>query len=283
MIIEKPIKYVSMEAILDDIHSMVDDIDWDEDRMLEWAVKGYRKLHLPAKYEENVAIINVVDHTAELPDDLININQIFFRETFEAITTEEDGVIAQVTGITTDKPFYRLINNREDFFQRILDTNSQFYNYFQPLRRYSGHFGFTPCTQDINRVNCNHQYVLERTNFIRTSFKQGCVIVSYDARIQNDCLDMIPDNENLKDALFHFCMYRFWMSRMHMKEEGTSNIMQFHLRQYSVIGRKAVGEINKPDIDQMENIKNMTQRLVPRSNFYDNGFSQLSNRENLRY
>jgi hypothetical protein len=283
MITEKPLKYISIEAVLDDIHSMVDDIDWDEDRMLEWAVKGFRKLNLPAKYEEQVVFLNVVDHTAELPYDLININQIFFRETSEDLTTEEDGVIAQVTGITTDKPFYRLINNREDFFQRILDTNSNFYNYFKPLRRYSGHFGFVPCTQDINRVNCEHQYTIESNNFIRTSFRQGCVILSYDARIQENCLDMIPDNENLKDALFHFCMYRFWMSRLHMKEEGTQNLMQFHLRQYSAIGKKAVGEINKPDVDQMENIKNFTQRLVPRANFYDKAFSQLNNRENLTY
>ena len=54
MINEKVIKYISIESVMDDIHSMVDDIDWDEDKMLEWAVKGYRKLHLPAKFVESV-------------------------------------------------------------------------------------------------------------------------------------------------------------------------------------------------------------------------------------
>ncbi len=283
MINEKPIKYVSMETVLDDIHSMVEDIDWDEDKMLEWAVKGYRKLHIPTKFEEKVAFLEISNHTAPLPEDLININQLFYKENINAVSTEEDGTIAQITGITSDKPFYRLMENREDFFERIANDNSPFWDYYQPLRRYSGHFGMTPCTQDINRTNCEHRYVIEANQQIRTSFRHGCVIISYDSRIQQDCIDMIPDNENLKDAIFHFCMYRFWLSRMHTKEEGTTNLMQFHLRQYSAIGRKAVGEINKPDIDQMENIKNMTQRLMPRSNFYDRGFSQLGNRENLTY
>lgn len=44
---------------------------------------------------------------------------------------------------------------------------------------------------------------------------------------------------------------------------------------------KAQATLNSPDISTMENIKNQVQRLVPRSNQFDNFFSKLNNREKL--
>jgi hypothetical protein len=92
---------------------------------------------------------------------------------------------------------------------------------------------------------------------------------------------MVPDDENLKDALYHFCMYRWWLSRSTYKEEGADRQMMFHYKQYELLAKKAVANLNSPDTDTMENIKNYRDRLVPRSNMYDKGFGPLSNRENL--
>lgn len=279
---EHSINYVPLESILDDIHSMVPDIDWDEDRFLEWAAKGYRKLNLPAKYEEAVTFLPVEDHTSSLPKDLVHINQMFYRD-METLTEEELEAIAKITGIEEDKPFYRLIEDPQGFFERIGKATYFYKDYYRPLRRYSGHFAFEDCTQDIPRTNCVHQYV-RNGEMIRTSFKKGCVILSYKRRVTGcDGLDLIPDDEVLKDALFHFCMYRFWMARSMAHEQGAINQYRFHLRMYSHMSKRAVARLNYPDIDLMENIKNNNQRLVPRANFYDRGFSQLSNREDISF
>jgi hypothetical protein len=268
---------------MDDIHSMIPGIDWDEGIFLEWAAKGYRKLNLPSKYEEAVIFMPVVSHVGSLPNDLIHINQMFFKDDTNELTDEEISEIAKVTGITPDKPFYHLITDPLDFFQRIKDATSWFNSYYRPLRRYSGNFGFEPCTEDIPRTNCEHHYVREHST-IKTSFKNGCIILSYKRRVQDcDGIDLIPDDEVLKDALFHFCMYRFWMSRSMAHEQGAISQYRFHLQMYDHLSKRAVGRLNFPDLDMMENIKNNNQRLVPRSNFYDRGFSQLSNRENLKY
>ena len=94
---------------------------------------------------------------------------------------------------------------------------------------------------------------------------------------------MIPDDEVLKDALFHFVMYRFWLARSMTGEQGSAQQYMYHQQQYSHMGKRAVARLNMPTVDGLENIKNLTQRLVPRSNLYDTAFSRLSNRENIRF
>ena len=280
---EHSINYVSLESILDDIYSMIPDVDFDEGQFLEWAAKGYRKLNLPAKYEEAVTFMPIENHTGSLPLDLIHINQMFYRSDTNVLTDEEQETIAKVTGITEDKSFYRTMTNTEEFFQGIQNATMWFKNYYSPLRRHSGNFGFEPCSEDVPRNMCDHRYVRDHS-YIRTSFTTGCVILSYKRRIQ-DCngIDLIPDDEVLMDALFHFCMYRFWMSRSMAHEQGTIQQFRFHLQMYSHLSKRAAARLNFPDLDMMENLKNNNQRLVPRSNFYETGFSQLSNRENLKY
>jgi len=278
MIHSEGIQYISIKSVLDDVHSMVPDIDWDEGKMLEWIAKGYRKLNLPSKYVEKVAFLEVIEHTTALPADLKYINQIFYKENVVFPTEDELAEIRKITGISEDDPSYEHMFFAEEFLTRIQQSNLD--SSYRPLRRYDGHFGFQNCTQDIPRSNCVHQYSYEGT-FITTSFQRGCAMLSYLAYVKDcDGLDMIPDDEVLKEALLHHALYRFWLSRAMSHEQGSIRQYQFHQQMYSHMSRRAVARLNMPTIDGMENIKNLTQRLVPRSNLYDTAFSRISNREN---
>jgi hypothetical protein len=278
--INEGVKYISLKSIADDVYSMIPDVDFDEEKVLEWAAKGYRKLNLPAKYEDKTAFMKVEDHRGTLPVDLKYINQIFFRE-FNSVSEDPEilELMQDVTGLSPDKPFYEHMANANSFLEGVWENNS-FQKFFSPLRRYDGHFDFVPCTQDIPRQNCTHQYVYEN-DFITTSFRNGCCIISYKAYVKDcDGIDMIPDDEVLKDAIFHFVMYRYFLSRSMIHEQGSERHYTYHQSQYSHLGKRAVARLNMPTIDGLENIKNLTQRLVPRSNLYDSAFSRLSNREN---
>jgi len=97
------IKYTSINAILSDIHSMIDSIDWDEGRMLEWATKGLRKINLPAKYEDVVTFVSVQDHVGMLPKDIKYINQMFYKLSDSSVTDEElIQLINEQLGITEE-------------------------------------------------------------------------------------------------------------------------------------------------------------------------------------
>jgi hypothetical protein len=264
---------------------MVDSNDWDEDKMIEWAVKGLRKLNIPAKYEDVVTFLIVTDHAAQLPADIKYINQMFYKYNDTYTTQELIDYINEGLGIVPTKANYHHMAYPDNIAKRILELG-YFDKWFRPLRRESGSFGAEPCTFDKvpNTRQCTHRYTIYGKQSIQTTFKNGCILLSYKRYVRDcDGLDLVPDNEDLKDALFHFCMYRWWMSRLTYKEQGSQQQMQWHYQQYNILGKKAAANLNTPDIDALENIKNTRNRLVPREYFYDKGFGQLSNRENIDF
>lgn len=271
--------YISMKAVLEDIHSMANSIEWDSDIMLEWANKGYRSLNLPAKFEDVIEFVEVNNHVGQFPDCMIHLNQMFYKREDE-FNEEWLKKIGEITGITPNKPFYKWLPYSKEFHQRIFDLMRLSYH-FRPLRRTGSVFGIIPCNQDVPQVGCHDLYSVEGCYF-KTTFRKGCVVISYKKHVTDeDGLDMVPDNESLKMALFHFCMYRWFMQRMMMKEDGAGNIMNFHKQEFLTYSKKAKADLTSPDLDEMENIKNTMSRLVPRSNFYDRGFFNFSNREDI--
>ena len=279
------ITYTSIYNIIADMHSMVDSIDWDEDKVLEWAVKGLRKINLPAKYEDAVVMLDVKDHSTQLPDDIKYINQLFYKVTANESYNDLIAEVNEGLGIVDTKANYHHMTYPDNLAKQVLNLG-YIKKRFQPLRRESGSFGTEPCTFDKvpNTRQCDHRYTIYGKQSIQTTFRNGCVLLSYKRYVRDcDGLDLVPDNEDLKDALFHFCMYRWWMSRLTYKEEGSNQQMLFHKQQYDILKRKAAANLNSPDIDELENIKNTRNRLVPRENFYDKGFGQLSNRENIDF
>jgi hypothetical protein len=52
---------------------------------------------------------------------------------------------------------------------------------------------------------------------------------------------------------------------------------------WNTLSKKAAGELNLPDVNELENIKNQMTRLVPRTNRFQQLFLPLSNRENVNF
>lgn len=72
------------------------------------------------------------------------------------------------------------------------------------------------------------------------------------------------------------------MSKYQMKEDGAESRMIFHMRQWGMYSQKAAGELNSPDLNELENLRSMV-RLVPRSQMGDNLFSNLNYEEQLNF
>lgn len=279
--INENINYISVRSVLDDINSMTDNMDWDLDNVLEWIIKGYRTFHLEQKYETCVVFLEVEEHKTKLPSDVKHINQLFYA-TSDSITEETLDYLRKITGTTEDKPNTKHLTNLESFLGRIYTVNNNFPR-FKPLRRNTSNFPVTPCYDEIPNSGCLHTYQIENDCII-TTLKEGCIALSYKRFVKGaDGLDLIPDNEDLKMALFHFAMYRWWMARSFQKEQASISQVRFHKREFELLRQRAKAQISSPDLDKMENIKNWSQRLVPRSNFYDRGFSNLTNRERIDF
>lgn len=94
---------------------------------------------------------------------------------------------------------------------------------------------------------------------------------------------LIPDSEYYKQALRAYIMMRIWEYRMNMKEEGADKLHMNYSNQWSLMKAKATAEVNLPSLDELENIRNIQTRLVPRYRRYFSFFGNLGKEENLNF
>ena len=133
-------------------------------------------------------------------------------------------------------------------------------------------------------TSCKEEYHISPDLTLTTSFSSGLTLISYLGHIINSDGDvMIPDDEVLKDALYHWCMYRYWESKAILHESAAPRERQWHLSRYSVLAKRAAGRLNTPDIGMLENIKNNSNRLIKKSNQFSSFFMNMNTKENLNF
>lgn len=133
-------------------------------------------------------------------------------------------------------------------------------------------------------TDCDHEFSVSPSLILTSTLLSGTVMISYlGYPVDEDGYQLIPDDETLKEALFHYGLYRYWMSKYSMKEEGSKERLQFHLQMWGALSLKATGNLNMPDLNQMENLKSQFNRILPRENRFQQMFLTLGNRENVKY
>lgn len=133
-------------------------------------------------------------------------------------------------------------------------------------------------------TDCDHEFSVSPGLVLTTTLSAGVIMVAYLSHPTDEYGDtLIPDDENLKEALFHYVLYRYWLSKYQMKEDGARERIKFHLEMWNTLAIKTTGNMNLPDINQLENIKAQLNRLVPRENRFQQMFLTLGNRENVNF
>lgn len=282
------LKYTSIDSVLYDLHTVFEDQNWSETRMREWATRGYLKANLPAKYDIKTDFLIVEEHKSQVPTDAKYILQIAYKDT---LSEEDLEALKNVLNVSDEawNPSLRLLDQDQPLPASVLAALTPISGAYgwKPLRLTQNSFFETltlgapdpivsDYTIDYNCPHCNHEYSVDANGCITTTLKEGYLYVSYYALLTDTKgYVLIPDNENLKEAIFHYCMYRYWMTRSTMKDQGSIQERNFHLKQYEVLKAKAVAEINSPDLAQMENLKNQGNKLFHSEHEYDKFFSKI--------
>lgn len=114
----------------------------------------------------------------------------------------------------------------------------------------------------------NHYYQLE-LDHILTSFSDGCVRVYYKAAPHDERgLPLIPDNQNLKNAIYYYCRHKMIGAGYEdkiFKEEVC-------FQRYNTYLEKASVEIDFPSPDMMEHHVNTFARFIPPEGYYNEYF-----------
>jgi hypothetical protein len=270
----KVMPYISIKSVLFELGTLLEDDHWDEGTMLEWATKGYRKFSISQKYDTKEVAVAVTEHTTTLPPNLKFLNQVVYR-TEESALTELTSYLEWSMGLEqTSEAVLNYMSNPAGLVLKGVEANSELFDTWRPMKAATSDFhSMLGCVETSkSQAACDHTYSVNSSLVLTTTLKNGYLILSYQAYPCTDDGDaLIPDNEDLKEALVHYCMYRYWLSKSNIKEEGARSERDYHLSRYQTLKAKASAALNMPDLAQLENIKNMTSRMMPQST----GFSKL--------
>ena len=279
------IPFTSIKSVLFDISTMLDSTEWNEEKMTEWAIRGFKKLNLHTGFQEKVCIAEIINHKAQLPSDVVYINQAAVRSKFDEanLTT-----IKQIIGV--DSTSYYNALDHVTFPDSLATKALAIYNSsnnWEPMKPASSTFMQTVTLDNafqINTSTCRSEYSVNGSGCMTTTDKDGYILLSYLGYAEDaDGNTLIPNNANLKEALLHFCLYRYWMTKANQHEQNAGNLRNFHLELWQVNSQKAKGDLNMPDIGTMENIRNQQLNMLPRSNGFDNFFRDQNVSRNPRF
>ena len=262
--------YTTLNSVLYLLSTMMPEDKYDKLRFKEWLEIGYRKINSERVLHTNLCLREVSNHKVTLPSDAVSVNQIVYKQVVEQEDIDAIRAILQVDSL----PQSNYNSLYENFPNRVFDTLQM--NTWIPVRKSTSTMMSTSLDNRGNCNNCPHTYSLAPNNCITTSFQTGYVILSYQTYPRNEDNEiLIPDNQDLKMALFHFVMYMYYMMA---SDQRSLNERQFHLTQFQIMKMKATGDLNMPTLDELENLKDQTNRMINSAYRYDEFFSTLNNR-----
>lgn len=274
-------KWTPISSVLDTLQDTISPTFWNEMVMTEHCSRAMEMIGLAIQYEDDIKFVKIVNHKACLPKGLIQINQIAYKRNFQ-MTGFDQATISEMLGL--DNEMYM---QSSSLWNGTLWMNSDYYyNHWQPLHLSTNTFALSVhCDNSINiSANCDYEYTVSPDGTITTNFKDGIICVSYK-RYPLDCNGefLIPDSEYYKEALRAYCMMRHWEYRMNMKEEGAQGLYMMYRDLWSLMKAKATTEIREPDLAELENIKNVQTRLIPKTRRFAGFFGNLAKEENTRF
>lgn len=263
-------KYTSIKSILYDLSLTIDDRYWNETRMTEWAHRALRMIHTDQTLVTKVTYLEICNHKAILPSDLKYLTQIAYVDTSTNLS------LSNAISALDLPPDSTLGTQFADFGTMA----------WKAMRLTSNPYHASICLNNtiMYCTDCQHEFSVSHDLVLTTTLQTGVIMVSYLSWPKDDDgYALIPDNEYLKEALLHYILYRYWLSKSMMMEEGANSQVQFNLKMWNQLKAQAAGDLNKPDVNELENIKSQMNHLVPRASKFQQLFLTLGNRESINF
>jgi len=220
------------------------------------------KIHKPALHLCGKAINQFIDIEVNLQfllrEMFINDNRVQLNTNLSSLSKTKLNLLINNIESSANKFILQFNENNKDYINQVnsnynikvinnwnrFSNTNYFKRNFQVLKLsnlpFAGKFHCSTCPNISS--NCGLTYSLSPNGFITTSFESGNICLAYlkYAKDENDEY-IIPDNEDLIQALANWCMAKHWELRMNMKEEGTFNIYSLYINKAQNLFQKVRG------------------------------------------
>lgn len=231
-----------------------------------WSIMG--KLGIPAALEDKYKDDSIVDFRTELPIDCYKLEGIRDGKTGNSLDKSANlfhRASKNYTGTSTTKITYfegptvvvdaRLHDDRASVFVSSSSNSS---------------------ISDMEQLTYQ-----EYSGNIYYGYKQGSVQIHYKAfPVEDDGMPKIPDDSQYLDAVLLGILIKH-LTRLQFKGQISMQVLDKYEKEYMFAAGAAIGKSKMPDIDEMESIKKMMQRLIPIQTFHAQGFKWSASTERL--
>jgi hypothetical protein len=248
-------KWIELKAAIGPILDVIDDNLVDEGMVYEMAYKAMKMLQVHSTKVPRVKFVWIENYKGCLPKDLEEIQMVIHKEKISPKVCVDK--LTDYFSSYGHKPGLLQATNLVDYF--VADN-------WGVMMRATNKFSSTYfCGKDYNfNYTCKHDYNIVPGNMIVTSMKEGLVAVSYLGDPMLDGEFMIPDDEELMEAIKSYVLKTIWESRYNIKEEGADGRFQYYAAEWAMKKAKVKGKYKMPTLEEMEQIKWERLRLLPK-------------------
>jgi len=220
------IKYVPISAILNYIPSAITD-ETSPTQLKSWAYQLFKTSNLDWKYNIVGEVIEIDNHSARLPEELLGI---YFIGYFQ----EEDYIQSLITLNQTnllDSSDRRLIIAQ----QQLLEND--IYQYLVPLK-------YIGSNKDFHHLsmcdNCTIGFSIDKLlSCITLDLKEGKLFILYKTLVKDDGEIMIPDDPTLLQSLSYYAQAQYWLNKAARGDNYANNMFIQMMRASTELFTKA--------------------------------------------
>lgn len=133
-----------------------------------------------------------------------------------------------------------------------------------------------------NCLTCQPEYFISNNKVNFNAERGDAIIVYFGFPTDEEGDILVPDDGTLAEALFHFVMYRYYLSKVVGEEDlKYQQLAEKHYANWSTLSKKA-HNLDLPDLGELENIKRLVHKTMPQD-LWHRMFTTLNIYENSRF
>lgn len=283
-----------------------------ESDLVEWSGEALESIGTVRNYEEAVAVIEVKNGQADLPNGFHAVIQMVRNNRYSRVSEADNlcakELVSQTIPDNDEKPFRPIVLDCQGqpieeyelaYYRPYFDLRweyDQYSNFYRSNSQYteirpaaSGLYNSLVCTLNSGRNTDNltsDTYTVIRNQVLRFNFKEGQIMLSY-LRQQLDeetGYPLVPDDYSTLTAIVEYINMKVAKKDFSMGREGSqARMLKAESDWQWYCGQAANNALMPKTIDEYEDLFRSRSYIVPRTNAYQNFFGNLTQGENRRY